>query len=465
MGSCILSLSISVGWVRYFTFNLILTAYKNYTEGTKGERGDITKPAASITTVPTASTSPFPSALPTTTPTSRKPRESKKRGFHYTEGSSDDEDVDMDIDSNDSSGSSVGSDHVPAKRLRTATIVTRSSRTTPAPSGVTPGPDICHDSPSSTDIRSIDLDDLSTETEAVHETEEETGPETGSEIGFDAGSEAGFDAGSEASFDAGSELETELETGSCPEFDPEFPGDTRASIPGTHVNVTKHTTTPLRHSPVVDIDVVVNGFSTGLGTGNTGMDSARHVRNPISTSVAPSRPPSPSPIPDPSEVPAFLIGKNNVYGYLSCAKETGFRNLLKVYITFELADRSCVRSGHSTTNRPHAVGWWTSRARPNKPPPYDSLKSFTKSIITWWVTIQPRWRKIKPGTVSRVEGDWEYIYKPGINGFLNIVALAYWWSKILEERGSGVDETYVWFVSDVTWVLTQLTKAAREDVF
>ena len=67
--------------------------------------------------------------------------------------------------------------------------------------------------------------------------------------------------------------------------------------------------------------------------------------------------------------------------------------------------------------------------------------------------------------VSRVAGDWEHLYQPGINGLLNIVILAYWWVRILEERGTPIDETYTWFVSDVTWVLSRLAGVARDGIF
>ena len=79
----------------------------------------------------------------------------------------------------------------------------------------------------------------------------------------------------------------------------------------------------------------------------------------------------------------------------------------------------------------------------------------------WWIYIQPEWREIGIATVSRVGrdsfGDWERLYQPGNNGLLNVLILAYWWARILEEWGSPVDGTYSWFVSDVSWVLTQLT--------
>ena len=164
-------------------------------------------------------------------------------------------------------------------------------------------------------------------------------------------------------------------------------------------------------------------------------------------------------------VPDFLIGKHNIYSYLSRIKESGFCKLLKTYVTFELADHSCICSGLSTNHRPNAIGWWTGCTRPDRLPPYDSLSSFTKGVIVWWTALQPPWREIKFGDISRIEGDWERLYKPGINGLLNVIILTYWWVKILGERGLAVDEKYSWFVSDVTWVLSKLTSAAHNGIF
>jgi len=435
--------------------------YRVFTEDTKGTQDGIIKPTTSATTVPTPSLPPPPAVLPSAIPTSQQLGECKKRGFVYTEGSSDDEeDVDMDIDSNNSSGSSVDSDHVPTKRLQTSTIITRGSRVTPAPKKAIAGHNHRHGSPSaSTGDHFSGLDEPNAEAETELETEPETGtePETEPETGTEP--------------DTGTELETNPEAGRA-ELETEIPGVTSARFPSTHTNnLTRRTTTtamPTRCvSPDMDVDVVVNGSGTSSGTGDTARVSARRSRKPVNTPAAPSQPPSPA-IPDlgsRSMVPDFLLGKNDIYGYLSCVEETRFCNLLTAYITFESANHSCIRSGHSTANRPNAIRWWTGRARPNRLPPFDSLKSFTKSILLWWTTIQPHWREIQPGTISRVEGDWEYLYKPGVNGFLNVVILAYWWVKISEERGCDIDEMYSWFVADVTWVLSQLTIAAHKGIF
>jgi hypothetical protein len=167
------------------------------------------------------------------------------------------------------------------------------------------------------------------------------------------------------------------------------------------------------------------------------------------------------------EIPAFLMGKRKIHSYLSSANEPGFKVLLANYIAFELADQSGIHGALPTDGRPKAVAWWSSRARPNKLPPYDSFSSFTDTIVQWWISMQPDWRRgeLRCGRASRDEGRFESLYQPGINGLLNVVILVYWWASISEERGEPIDVAYHWLIADVTWVLTQLTHIADEGEF
>ena len=62
---------------------------------------------------------PPPSVIPPTAiPTSKQPGKYKKQAFVNTEDISEEKDnIDMDISDNESSGSDVDLDHVPAKQL------------------------------------------------------------------------------------------------------------------------------------------------------------------------------------------------------------------------------------------------------------------------------------------------------------------------------------------------------------
>ena len=62
--------------------------------------------------------------------------------------------------------------------------------------------------------------------------------------------------------------------------------------------------------------------------------------------------------------------------------------------------------------------------------------------------------------VSReVQGDWETLCAPCINGLLNVVMLVYWWSRILKEQrpSDGIRADYEFFADDVSFVLSNLS--------
>lgn len=370
----------------------------------------------------------------------------KKRALVYTEDISEEEsDVDMEIEDNDSSGSSVDSDHVPAKRLRTS-VATRSSGSTPALEEFTtevpakrPRTSVATHSSRSTPA----LDDVTTEVPAkrLHRSVA---------IRSSRSTPAGNDDTSYVS------SSTEPEPNSEPDVDP----DPNMRSLRAHMDPTKDATTHATPAPS-NLELTMDVDESGVSHNTVDIDVHR-VRKPVNT--LPIVPPQQSPLPsEPGTIPDFLIGKHNIYDYLSSVDEPGFKTLLKTYISFELYSRSPIRGTLPTGRRPKAITWWSGRARPTKLPPYDSLKSFANGVVEWWIFVQPRWREIDLGTVSRVGGDWERLYQPGINGLLNIVVLASWWARILKERDSPVDDTYSWFISDVTWVLSQLTSVRYED--
>lgn len=366
----------------------------------EGDR--ISEGAESASETASTSTPRPPSTTPseaTSTSYGRQPGRYKKRAHSETLSdmgftSEEEDDLDMDdLEDNDSSGMSVDSDHVPAKRLRTS-ITTRSSKVAPVPNGTrdhqaTPSATDTHES---APVPNGTCDHQATpSTTNIHES-----------------------------------------APGCPDPEPTPP------TPPSQLS-----------SELTNMDTDEPNVGTGVPVTSECLSAPPTIQSQPETASGPKL-----------QIPKSL-SKNNIYDYISSVKETGFQNLLKVYITFELTDRSRIRGALPTSRRPKGVGWWLSRARPNKLPPYDSLKTFAESIVMWWIYIQPEWREIGIATVSRVRrdsfGDWERLYQPGNNGLLNVLILAYWWARILEERGSPVDGTYSWFVSDVSWVLTQLT--------
>ena len=171
-------------------------------------------------------------------------------------------------------------------------------------------------------------------------------------------------------------------------------------------------------------------------------------------------------------VPTFLLrhgkGKRevNIFAYLSKIKDPCFQKLLLHYIQLEASDKSGTGGTLPTAMRPAEISQWTSRACPASLSDYTkgqrTFRMFVDSVFQWWGSIQPYWRTFKRGQVSReVSGDWEALYATRINGLLNVVMLAYWWVRILDEHKpkDGVQADYEFFVEDVMWVFTNLSTA------
>ena len=172
---------------------------------------------------------------------------------------------------------------------------------------------------------------------------------------------------------------------------------------------------------------------------------------------------------DIKRVPAFLCshGKGNrrvnIFEYLNEVRDSHFRRVLFHYINFEDNDKSGASGSLSTTTRPIAIGQWLSKARPAALPDSvndkPSLSVFAESVLVWWGSLQPSWRSFERGVVSRtIEGDWEGLHSPRINGMLNVVILVYWWARALEEQRleGSVRADYEFFADDVAWVLSCL---------
>ena len=129
-------------------FSLVCLAYQPdhppEDDGDKMSEGDrISEGAESASETASTPTPRPPSTTPseaTSTSYVRQPGRYKKRAHSETLSdigftSEEEDDLDMDdLEDNDSSGMSVDSDHVPAKRLRTS-ITTRSSKVPPVPNG------------------------------------------------------------------------------------------------------------------------------------------------------------------------------------------------------------------------------------------------------------------------------------------------------------------------------------------
>jgi len=218
--------------------------------------------------------------------------------------------------------------------------------------------------------------------------------------------------------------------------------------PTIEMSTPSDTTTTKHPTATSDVDVTV--------TPPTGNVLSRTNSNSATTAV----------------IPRFLTviqkkGKTSIHSYLAGCQDSHFQNLLQVYITFESAVATSGQTGSlSTTKRPSCISWWIRCACVNAPLSWSNLHDYGSSVITWWSSLQPSWRELECGTSNREEGPLDCLFQPGINGLLNIVILAYWWSNGLTESGNDSETEgprYRWFVADVAWVLSKLLESARSD--
>ena len=171
-----------------------------------------------------------------------------------------------------------------------------------------------------------------------------------------------------------------------------------------------------------------------------------------------------------ASIPAFLLhhgkGKHevNIFGYLDEVTDTHFCQVLFQYLCFKINDRSGAAGLLPTKGQPVEISQWTARACPAGIPNFmkgrRTFMDFVDSVLRWWSSIQPSWRTFKHSKPSHeVQGGWDVLHAPRINGLLNIVMLVYWWASILEEHKleDGVCEDYEFFADNVAWVLSNLT--------
>jgi len=130
--------------------------------------------------------------------------------------------------------------------------------------------------------------------------------------------------------------------------------------------------------------------------------------------------------------------------------------LVKAWAVFEAKSEFKEMKKLSTTNRPPAVKAWIQRARaPAWRPAISNTADYESEFNAWWSALQPEWRKSSSGETvfSRVDGDWEVLRRPGLNGILSVMAgLFFWGVSLQEESRTGWNDA----VSDCMVVLTAL---------
>ena len=123
-------------------------------------------------------------------------------------------------------------------------------------------------------------------------------------------------------------------------------------------------------------------------------------------------------------------------------KELGAQwiQLMNAWEAFEVKSDFKESKKLSTASRPEAIKAWIQRARaPAWRPVITDTAAYEAEFKVWWATLQPNWRKSSSGNVvfSRVDGDWEEIRRPGLNGMLSVMAGLFFWGMALGKSNEG----------------------------
>ena len=122
----------------------------------------------------------------------------------------------------------------------------------------------------------------------------------------------------------------------------------------------------------------------------------------------------------------------------------------------------------ATKNRPSEIALWQKNGRKYAIlPKIEDLSQYRPSWQSWWWSLQPKWRQLSDGTVSRDMPDtleqWEGLCQGGSNGLFMVVLALAWWATELSEVFD--DDELLAAIDDVTWVMqcmASLLKAGRE---
>lgn len=134
-----------------------------------------------------------------------------------------------------------------------------------------------------------------------------------------------------------------------------------------------------------------------------------------------------------------------------------WRALLRDWMVFEADSHYEEKVRLTSTHRPEVVKMWISRARSTSwRPAITNVKEFKEKFTKWWKAIQPEWRK-SDGLIetSKVDGDWELLRLPGLNGLHSVIAALFYWGLALKANAVK-DKDWLAAVDDCHLVINHL---------
>jgi hypothetical protein len=108
--------------------------------------------------------------------------------------------------------------------------------------------------------------------------------------------------------------------------------------------------------------------------------------------------------------------------------------------------------------------WIKARVDKKDVAPDVQPEEYGKSFMKWWTVLQPSWRKMDDGRLTKDTPDgekWGGLLKGGTAGIYTVVVALSWWIKALGTVAEGGEAFLA--VRDVAWVLEQASGTLRSE--
>ena len=104
--------------------------------------------------------------------------------------------------------------------------------------------------------------------------------------------------------------------------------------------------------------------------------------------------------------------------------------LIRLWVEFEEKEGFKERKKLGTNSRPAFVAEWIRYARsPTWRPSITDVPALETSFQAWWKGLQPGWQMSEDRltVLDKMDGDWDQLRRPGLNGLLSIIACLFYW--------------------------------------
>lgn len=135
-----------------------------------------------------------------------------------------------------------------------------------------------------------------------------------------------------------------------------------------------------------------------------------------------------------------------------------WKALLEFWSTYERKNHFKEIRRLKTQHRPAILKEWIQQSRPNLSmwtPVISDVAQYEKDFLTWWRALQPAWRLAKNGNLTRSDGDWEPLNRPGVNGLLTVLAGLFYWGLTVQKKRAAF-RNWSHAVKDVIFVMKKL---------